>query len=91
LSAKGCASANREGCEESKKMIANNNGGNWFTLLLGIASAFFGFWQLRKGVAYGNMGSKFERTKKPIPFWITVGSFLGLSGFCIGMAITHWR
>jgi hypothetical protein len=72
-------------------MIANNNGNNWFVLLIGIASAIFAFWQIKKGVAYGKMGGRYERTKKPIFFWTIVASFLGLSGFCIGIAIVHWR
>jgi hypothetical protein len=74
-----------------QKMIASNNGGNWFTLLMGIASAIFVFWQLRKGVAYGSVGSRFERTKKPILFWLTVATFLAFSGFCICIAMSHWR
>ncbi len=72
-------------------MTPQNNVANWFALLWGACMGIFGFWQLRKGIAYGDMGGRFERRKNPIVFWVVVVGALGASGFCIGMAITHWH
>jgi hypothetical protein len=72
-------------------MTDPNNHKNWVTLFLGACSGIFGFWQLRRGVAYGRGIKRILRTKDPVGFWIIVCSLLGLSGFFTLLAILHWH
>ena len=60
-------------------------------LLFGIVIAVSAFLQIKKGVAYGKGGRRYERANQPICFWAIVAMFLALSGYLIGLAIVHWR
>ena len=72
-------------------MIDHSNNKNWIILLIGACSGIYGFWQLRKGVAYGKGFTRYERAKNPWGFWVTVIPSFGFLVFTIVLAITHWH
>jgi hypothetical protein len=81
--------------KEKAKVMDHSNIQNWYLLFLGIGGGLLGFWQIRTGETqvkrFGSWGHKITRTNTPKIFWMTSGLFLGLSGICIVMAVTHWR